>query len=333
MESTDQIDYKRLVYTLKPYAVKNITIANYQLVTTFVMLWSAILLSYYLVSTSNYLLLIASIPLTTAFMCRSYVIEHDCGHQSFYRRRLFNTIAGNIMGFGILIPYSMWKFIHDSHHSHVGNLDKREFNPEIWTMTVREFKNSPPLKRLAYRIMRSRFTRLIIVPTINFGIVFRLVHPKFSREAIAAVLIYDLIYALIFYFIIGHIGFTAFFLVFIFPLILFYCIAAFTFYAQHQFEETYWENDHSWDYYEANFKGSTCIQAPGWYRWLTGNVLFHNVHHIFTAIPNYNLKNAEEKLSSIVSYKHIRLKEVWNFLDLKLWDEESKKLVSFKKIG
>lgn len=333
MNDKNHIDYEKIIQTLKPFAVKNIGKANYQFFSTIIFLWTAIFLSHYFASDNNYLFLILTIPITTIFMCRSYVVEHDCGHQSFYPVRFLNTIAGNLMGFGILIPYSMWKFIHDSHHSNVGNLDKREFNPEIWTMTVQEYKESPNYKKIAYRVMRSRFTRLIIVPTINFGIIFRLIHPKFSGQAIASVIIHDFIYVLIIYFLLSYFTFSHLFLVFFLPLILFYCIASFTFYAQHQFEETYWENEENWSSNDANFKGATCIKAPNWYRWLTGNVLFHNVHHILSSIPNYNLQNAEKKLSSTVNYNYIQLKEVWNLLGLKLWDERRKKLVSFKMVN
>lgn len=325
------IDYEQIVRHLKPFAIKNLKVASFQFFTTLIFLWSSIFASYYFVNNASGLLLI-SIPLTTVFMCRSYVIEHDCGHQSFFRGKFSNTVAGNLIGFGILIPYSMWKFIHDSHHSNVGNLDKREYNPEIWTMTVKEYKQSSILKKTAYRIMRSRFTRLVIVPTINFGIIFRLVHPKFSVQAIVSVLIHDLIYGVVIYFLINYIPFSELFIMFFIPLILFYCIASLTFYGQHQFEDAYWENNTNWNYNDANFKGSTCIVAPAWYRWLTGNVLFHNVHHILTSIPNYNLQKAEKELRSIVDYDHIKIKEVWYFLGLKLWDEDKKRLVSFKSV-
>lgn len=328
MYSTEQIDYNKIIQILKPFSLKNTSIANYQFFSTLLILWSTIIFSFFFVTKSYYFLFL-TIPITTIFMCRSYVIEHDCGHQSFYSSRIFNTIIGNIMGFGILIPYSMWKFIHNSHHNNVGNLDKRELNPEIWTMTLQEYLDSPAYKKIAYRIMRSRFTRMVIVPTINFGIIFRLVHPKFSSQAIISVIVHDIIYAVIIIFLLKYITLWALFLSFFAPLILFYCIASFTFYAQHQFEDTYWENDENWNYHDANFKGATCIKAPGWYRWLTGNVLFHNVHHISTSIPNYNLKNAEKTLSSVINYDYINLIEVWNLLGLKVWDEKRKKLVPF----
>jgi acyl-lipid omega-6 desaturase (Delta-12 desaturase) len=327
----NEINYRKVIQALKPFTHKDIGKANYQFFITFFMLWINVLLSSYFID--NIYVLFITIPLTSVFMCRSYVIEHDCGHQSFYHSKIMNDIVGNIMGFGILIPYSMWKFIHNSHHSHVGNLDKRELNPEVWTMTTKEFSKSSIVKKLAYRFMRSKLTRLLIVPTINFGIVFRLIHPKFNVESIISVILHNAIYLLIFIKLISLISFVNFFLIFLLPLIIFYSIASFTFYAQHQFEDTYWEDKENWHYTEAVFNGATCIKAPFFYRWLTGNVTYHNVHHIQPSIPNYNLYEAEKKLRTIMNYKYYNITEIWHFLNLKLWDEEKKKLVSFRNVN
>lgn len=326
------IDYGKIVGILKPFAAKNTAIANFQFISTFLILWGLILTSYYFVGRNNYVLIVTT-PLISAFMCRSYVIVHDCGHLSFYPKKAANVIVGTIMGFGIWIPYAMWKFIHDSHHSNVGNLDKRELNPEVWTMTVEEYKRSSTVKKVIYRFMRSRLNRMVIVPAINFGIIFRLVHPKFNRTAIVSTIVHDLLYGVLVWFLLSFMPLHQLFFVFFLPLILFFCVAAFTLYAQHQFEDTYWENNEDWSVDEANFKGSTCIKAPDWYRWLVGDVLFHNVHHMLPGIPNYNMRKAEEELSSQIEYKYIYVTEVWDMLGLKLWDEKTKKLVAFNKVS
>jgi len=177
-------EFDKAIKILQPYTKQNSYYSISQLILTIVMLYVGILLSYYSILNSSFWILVISMPITIAFMCRSYVIEHDCGHQSYFRSANLNDITGNVFGFGIMIPYSMWKFIHNSHHMHVGNLDKRDFNPEVWTMTITEFQNAPKIKRTFYRFMRSRFSRLIIVPSINYGLACRLIHPNFNKKAI-----------------------------------------------------------------------------------------------------------------------------------------------------
>jgi omega-6 fatty acid desaturase (delta-12 desaturase) len=325
-----QKQFDQAIALLKPFTAKNIHLANWYFFSTLTLLWSSLFLSYYFIQHAPWALIL-TIPISTIFMCRSYVIEHDCGHGSFYRRETANSIAGNFMGFGILIPYSLWKYIHHSHHMNVGNLDKRSFNPEIWTMTVKEYHQSPAIKQLAYRFMRSKFTRFTLTPTLNLGLMFRFVHPRFNWKANVSVVVHDLLYILILWKLHTFISWSELILIFYTPLVIFYFVASYTFYAQHQFEETYWEKDEQWSYQEASFYGSTFIAAPKWYCWLTGNVVFHNLHHLMSGIPFYRLGEAKESFGQTIPYRLIPLKEVWKMLSLKVWDEQKKKLVPIPK--
>ena len=195
MKSRQQ-QFEQASELLKAFTAKNIPLAHWYFFSTLFILWSSLFLSHYFFHHFSWGLVL-SIPLCTLFMCRSYVIEHDCGHGSFYRSENANSIAGNLMGFGILIPYSLWKHIHHSHHLNVGNLDKRAFNPEIWTMTVDEYQQSSIFKKLGYRFMRSKFTRFTITPTINLGLMFRFVHPRFNWKANISVIVHDILYIVI----------------------------------------------------------------------------------------------------------------------------------------
>jgi omega-6 fatty acid desaturase (delta-12 desaturase) len=319
-------NFEQAITILKAFTSKDIARGNKLFLSTLLFLWTSLFLSHYFYDHLRWGLLL-TIPISTMFMCRSYVIEHDCGHGSFYRSNTSNFIAGTLMGFGILIPYSLWKFIHHSHHLHVGNLDQRGLNPEIWTMTVQEYESSTLLKRLAYRFMRSKFTRFTIVPSINLGLVFRFMHPKFNWKANVSVLIHDLVYVVLFWKLSSLLSWTELLVIFYLPLVLFYFVASYTFYAQHQFEETYWEHDADWNYQEASFHGATFIAAPSWYCWLTGNVVYHNIHHLMSGIPFYHLPAAAKALGQTIPYRLIPLGEVWRMLSLKVWDEEQKKLV------
>ncbi|MEY4572881.1 MAG: hypothetical protein RLZ10_2138 [Bacteroidota bacterium] len=323
-------DFDKALKILQPYAKRDYYYVYRELIMTITLLWGGVFLSFYFVQSSYNWMLFFSIPLTVAFMCRSYVIVHDCGHQSYFKSGKLNDLFGNILGFGIMIPYSMWKFVHDSHHRHVGNLSKRDFNPEVWTMTLTEYRKASMIKRNLYRFMRSRFARLLIVPTINYGLACRLIHPNFSRNAMISVLIHNVIYFILFWIIISKLGFVALFMIYFLPLILFFGIAAYTFYGQHQFEETYWRNEENWNWKEATMYGATDLQAPAWYRWLIGNVVYHTAHHIHFQIPFYRLHEAQRALNKEFEFEKISITEVWDLLGLALWDEDNCKLVSIK---
>ena len=323
-------DFDRAQKLLQPFAKKNIPFAVKELLLTLIMVWGSIVLSYYSFIVGQGWVLFISVPITTAFMCRSYVIEHDCGHQSFFRQGKWNDIAGNLVGFGIMIPYSMWKFVHHSHHMNVGNLDRRNFNPEIWTLTIEEYQKASQIKKNIYRMMRSRFVRLFITPTLNYFIGCRLFHPNFSKKAIVSVLVHNVIYTVILWFVISYIGLSITLIIFFLPLVLFFGIAAYTFYGQHQFEETYWRNADEWNWKEATSHGATDLQAPKWFCWLIGNVVYHTAHHIYFTVPFYRLHEAQKVLDKEFNFKKISISQVWQLMGLKLWDQDKQRLVSFK---
>ena len=323
--------YRQVIKELRPFCKKDISKARMQFFVTVFMLYSLFVINFFVYDISIYLSLILA-PAITAFLCRCHVILHDCGHQSFFRSKLTNAIAGNIITFPIMIPYGTWKYIHENHHMYVGNLDKRELNPEVWTMTVNEYIASPFYKKLLYRFFRSRFSKFFVTPWLMFGIILKIPNPKFDKKANLSVIIYNVLYVAILVFLLSFMSFQKLFFIYLIPLLFFYFIASYVFYIQHQFEDTYWENNTEWSFEDAGFKGSTYITSPAWFSWISGNVGSHNIHHLISAIPNYNLPKAQKSLENILEFKPITLYESYKLFDYKLWSEDKKKLVKFSDI-
>lgn len=315
-----------IIKLLRPFAKIENKLSVWQSFSTLFFVWSSVAISFWAYSENPFVLLI-SVPITIIFMCRSFAIEHDCGHQNLFASKNLNTVIGTMLGFGIGIPYQMWKLIHDSHHQHLGNLTNRSLNPEVWTMTVNEFNEAPKIKQGAYRFMRSKFARLIMTPVINYGIIFRLVHPKFNAAAKISVLVHDIIYLGLVWFALSCVPMLHLFVAFFSPLILFYCVAAFTVYIQHQFEDTYWNYDGNWDYLEASFYGASLVDAPRWFKWLTGYIVYHNIHHLVSKIPNYKLEQAKLALEREFNCRTYTLKQACGMFNFQVWDEERGKLV------
>ncbi len=90
--------YQMAQEVLKSFCKKTIPIAFFQASSTLFALVALTVLSYYLYE-FNPLWSILIAPFITVFLSRSYVIEHDCGHQSFFRKKSANTLMGNIFGF------------------------------------------------------------------------------------------------------------------------------------------------------------------------------------------------------------------------------------------
>jgi len=104
--------------------------------------------------------LIAIIP-AAAFLLRLFMIQHDCGHGSFFARRGPDDWTGRVIGVLTLTPYDYWRRAHAAHHASAGNLDERGTG-DITTLTVSEYRALSPVKRLGYRLYRH--------PLVMFGI-------------------------------------------------------------------------------------------------------------------------------------------------------------------
>jgi omega-6 fatty acid desaturase (delta-12 desaturase) len=102
------------------------------------------------------------------------------------------------------------------------------------------------------------------------------------------------------------------------------------FYVQHQFEDVYWEWDGHWDYTEAALKGSSYYKLPRILQWFSGNIGFHHIHHLSPRIPNYYLERCHNANPMFQEVKPITLLESLKLINLRLWDEDSRKLVGWE---
>ena len=55
---------------------------------------------------------------------RWFVLLHECGHGTLFRRRAVNTVVGHLASILCLMPYFTWRRIHREHHRWVGVIDK-----------------------------------------------------------------------------------------------------------------------------------------------------------------------------------------------------------------
>ena len=99
-----------------------------------VALWAAM---WALMHVSYWLTLALALP-AAGFLVRLFLIQHDCGHGSFFRHRAINDWVGRVFGVVTLTPYDYWKRTHATHHATAGNLDRRGLG-DIVTLTVGEY--------------------------------------------------------------------------------------------------------------------------------------------------------------------------------------------------
>jgi acyl-lipid omega-6 desaturase (Delta-12 desaturase) len=100
---------------------------------------------------------------------------------------------------------------------------------------------------------------------------------------------------------------------------------------QHQFEGTYWERGDKWDFHAAAIEGSSFYDLPWFLRWFTGSIGLHHIHHLASKIPNYHLHACFAENPELQRARRLTLWASIQSVRLALWDEERRKLISFRQ--
>jgi acyl-lipid omega-6 desaturase (Delta-12 desaturase) len=266
------------------------------------------------------------------FLVRLFLIQHDCGHGSFFANRLTNDWVGRVLGVLTLTPYDYWRHSHALHHATSGNLDHRGIG-DIDTLTVSEFRARTPWRQGLYRLYRHPLVMFGIGPAYLFLLRHRLPMglmrngwlPWVSAMATNAAIVLFAAAA------IWLVGLGPFLLVHLPITLLAAAIGVWLFYVQHQFEDTFWERDNDWSFHEAALHGSSHYDLPPVLRWFTANIGVHHVHHLSSRIPYYRLPEVLRDRPELHDVGRLTLLESLKSVKLVLWDEKRRCLVSFKE--
>ena len=113
--------------------------------------------------------------------------------------------------------------------------------------------------------------------------------------------------------------------------VIFGGIGIWLFYVQHQFPASHWDRSEEWSFADAALSGSSYLRLPRVLQFFTGNIGLHHVHHLNPKIPNYNLQRAHDEQSIFRSVPSLSLWDGLRAVRLKLWDEETARLVTWRQ--
>lgn len=259
---------------------------------------------------------------------RLYVLQHDCGHHSLFETRQQNEWAGHALSPFTFAPFEVMKQNHNLHHAGIGNLEHRETG-EIHTMTLREWKAAGFWERLVYRLYRNPFILIPVGSAFTYFIRYR--WPKnTTRFGVTGVLLHNLsILALLgIAYVLG--GWAAWGVFFGFSF-LGGMLGVFLVYLQHNFEDTYWDRRPDLNPQVAALQGSSCLDFGHWFDIAVACITLHDIHHYNARIPSYRLRACHYNLPQEFQLRRIKFPEAVAALRLKLWDEDSRRLVPFPK--
>lgn len=273
-----------------------------------------------------------TIPLiivASGFLVRTFIIFHDCGHMSFFKSRKLNEWVGMPLGLFAFTSYHHWRWEHAGHHSTVGDLDNRGTG-DLWTLTKAEFEASSKPMQVLYRVVRSPAFLFAFVPLFLFLVKQRIPSPNAKPMEKRATHLTTLAIVAISVGLSAVVGWQAFVITQLSILTLAATAGSWLFYVQHQYEDTYWERAGEWDYLTASLQGSSYYKLPRMLQFFSGNIGYHHIHHLNSKIPNYNLEQCQNEVAELAAVKPIGLWAGWKTASLALWDEDQKKMVTFK---
>jgi omega-6 fatty acid desaturase (delta-12 desaturase) len=294
---------------------------------------ATLVLMYWSLHLSYWLTLALAFP-AAGLLVRTFIVQHDCGHGSFFGSQREYVVVGSICSVVTLAPYGNWRRQHAQHHANWNNLDRREHGADIYSacLTVDEYRSRSPMQRLLYRLPRHPLLAHFVFPPLVFLLLYRFPFdtPRewtAERRSVwatnAAIAAWVLLLGTL-------LGFGAVALVQL-PIVAITTIGGvWLFSVQHRFETARWLRAKEWNFHLAALTGSSYLKLPRWLQWMTGNIGFHHIHHLAPRIPNYRLEDCYRGAAILRAETPLNLRTALRASALTLWDESSKKLVRFR---
>ena len=266
------------------------------------------------------------------FLVRLFMIQHDCGHGSFFPGKGLNDWVGRAISVFTLTPYDHWRRTHARHHATSGDLDRRGAG-DVETLTVAEYLALTGGKRLAYRFFRHPLVMFGLGPTYVFLLRHRLPvgEMRDGWRPWAGAMATNLAIAAVVVGLVLLVGLRAVLVIQLPITLIAGAVGVWLFYIQHQFEGVVWTRSDRWRLVQASLDGSSNYHLPGLAGWFTGNIGVHHVHHLSSRIPFYRLTEVLRDLPEL-DVSRLSLLQSLRGTGLALWDEPAQRLISFREL-
>ena len=275
--------------------------------------------------------------LAAGFLVRIFIIQHDCGHGSFFRSRRANDLIGMVCSLMTLTPYAFWRRQHARHHGSWNNLGRRKASQlDIYSscLTVTEYRALDPWRRAIVRLTYHPIVAHLLLPPILFMFIYRAPFDAAKNWQSERYTLYLTDIALVVLFgVLGFIlGYGQVAAVQLPIMVWASIVGVWLFSVQHRFEGALWAPEGSWNFNAAAVGSTSYLRLPRILQWFTGNIGFHHVHHINPRIPNYRLEACHEANDGLHVAPQLTLGAALRALRYTLWDTDLERLVSFRSV-
>lgn len=291
---------------------------------------------YWALSVSYWLVLILALP-AAGLVVRIFIIQHDCGHNSFFKSRRANRALGRLCSLFTFAPYAHWRRQHAGHHANWNNLDRRDSGADIYStcLTLAEYRALTASQRWRYRMIQNPVIALLLLPPLIFTVLYRIpfdTPPDWTMER-RSVWMTNLALLAMFGALGMLVGFRDMLLVQLPITVIAATVGVWLFSLQHRFPRVQWLRKEEWSHLAASLGGSSYLKLPKVLQWWTGNIGFHHIHHLDSRIPNYRLEDCHRAHPEAHAVPLLTLRDGLSASRYVLWDEENARMIRFPRHG
>jgi omega-6 fatty acid desaturase (delta-12 desaturase) len=278
---------------------------------------------------------------------KSFIIFHDCGHNSYTPNIYLNKIISHILGI-VVFTNPLWIQYHDIHHRTNGNIENNyhyKFNELVFT-TLQKYKKLSTLNKYIYKIAYNPVVFFTVMPSYFFFVLQRYIYfvkhfrrnngaNKKTNVSNAYVLITHVIHNTGVAFLCYTLFKQDILLHYLVSIYIGSAIGFLLFFNQHTFNPSYVVTNENWNMKDSGLLGSSFIQIPYLLKYFTGGIEYHHIHHINAKIPGYNLQAYHEEVvytsNMFDNIIKLSMTDCYNNLFLILYDEENNKYITIEE--
>ena len=326
---------RRMLQTaMAPFQAPSLRCSLWQFGSTFLLFIALNAMMYACLHIAIWLTFALAFP-AAGMTIRLFIVQHDCGHGSFFRSRRANDLLGRFCSVVTCTPYGFWRRQHANHHASFNNLDRRDTGIDLYSTcaTVAEYRSLPRRRRLFYRASRHPILTQLVLPPLVLMLLYRVpfdASAGWMKER-ASVYLTDLAIGVVVAALMLVLGVWPVILVQLPILVITSIIGMWLFSVQHRFEEAQWARQGVWSHVQASLNGSSYLKLPRVLQWFTGNIGFHHVHHLAARIPNYRLQDCHDARPELGTVTTLTLRQALLAPFFVLWDEEHGQMARFPR--
>jgi omega-6 fatty acid desaturase (delta-12 desaturase) len=284
------------------------------------------------------------IPILGLMLGKTFIIFHDCQHNSYTPFHDLNYVLSLIAGTFVTTSPN-WILDHNTHHLTNGNIENKYnfvFNETV-IFTVNQYNKLSTWGKKMYEIYKNPFVFFGILPIVYFGILHRffyivkkLMYKHKIKNELSVILfnhsINNVAVCILFYYLYNH-GILYHYLA---ALWVFYVHSFIVFHNQHTYNPPFVVGNDTWTMQDSGLKGSSFIQIPWILKYIYGGIEYHHIHHMNPKIPGYNLENYH---NDVVNTSHLfdnvvklSLTDCYHNMSLVLYCEKRNKYITFDEL-